>query len=303
MLKDAQPAHFLFEHRRFFIGALLVGAIIGGGVTFLMPKKYRSTAVVYPYNTYTKNDIISNPQFGYEVETEQLMQLLESANMRDRTIEKFRLYEYYQLDTNQRDWRARLMMKYLNDVSFARSRYLSVVINVTTENPELSARIANFQVSEVDNYRASIFKENRERELSNKEREYRQSEAAMERLRDSIYGIKTNKRELLYTFIENLNNENYRADEFVDDPSLEKLVDQYIFLFRRNAELRRNYFEASERMQEPLPSVYVIDKAVPSYKKVSPSLILNSLLGAALTFGLVVVGKLTVAKWKQLRQE
>lgn len=303
MLKEAQPAHFLFENCRFFIGALLVGALIGGGVTFLMPKKYRSIAVVYPYNTHTKNDIISNPQFGYEVETEQLLQLLESASMRDRTIEKFRLYEYYQLDTNRRDWRTRLMMEYLNDVSFSRSRYLSVVISVTTKDPELSARIANFQVSEVDKYRASIFEENRKRELLNKEREYQQSEEAMGRLRDSIYGIKTNKQELLYTFIENLNNENYRADEFVDDPALEKLVDQYIFLFRRNAELRRSYFEASERMQEPLPSVYVIDKASPSYKKVSPSLILNTLVGAALAFGLMVVGKLSFEKWKQLRRE
>lgn len=302
MQETTKSVRFLFDNRKFLLVAWLIGAVIGFGITFLIPKKYASTAIVYPYNSYSKSDIIANPQFGFEVETEQLMQLLESATMRERTIEKFKLYEYYELDTNQRDWSSKITLNYIEDVNFFRSKYLSVVINVTTRDPELSAKIANFQVSEVDTYRQSIFEANRKQEMQSREQEYRASEERLRLLRDSIYSIKTNKQQLLYNFIENLNNEDYLSDEFVDDPALEELVDQYIFLYRKNAELRKVWHDARRLMDEPLPSVYLIDKATPSYKKVSPSFMLNTLIASFLMLALAICGKLLVSKWRELKQ-
>ena len=107
-MKESQSSGltYFYKNRKLFGIALVVGAVLGLSLTFFVPKKYLSTAIIYPYNSHTRGDLVVNPQFGFEVETEQLLQLLESKSMRDRTIEKFKLYEYYELDTNSKSWKA-----------------------------------------------------------------------------------------------------------------------------------------------------------------------------------------------------
>lgn len=262
-----------------------------------------STAIIYPANAYTRHDIVANPQFGYEVETEQLMQLLESKSMRDRTIARFKLYDYYKLDTNTVSWESSIALKYIEDVSFFRSKYLSVVINVKTEDPYLSAQIANFQVSEIDKYRNDIFEKNRETEFAHIEEQYKKSKAYLEEIKDSIYTIKGGRQELLYNFIQKLNNDNATPEEFVDDPRLEKLIEDYVFELGEFKKLEEKYSLAKSNFSLPLPSVYSIDKALPSFKKVSPSFFLNSILGGFLMLVVTLTVRLVIDKWKTLKRE
>ena len=294
---------FFFNHRKLFLIALLIGGMLGVGVTFFIPKKYMSTAIIYPANAHTRHDIVANPQFGYEIETEQLMQLLESKSMRDRTIAEFKLYDYYKLDTSKTSWESTISLKYIEDVSFFRSKYLSVVINVKTEDPELSARIANFQVSEIDKYRNDIFQKNRQTEFEHIEREFLASKDHLEKLKDSIYEIKGGKHELLYNFIQKLDNQNTRPEEFVDDPRLESLIEAYVFELSNFENLEEVYEQSKQGLSLPLPSVYSIDEASPSYKKVSPSFVINSILGSFLILVLTLCIRLILDKWKVLKSE
>lgn len=295
--------YFLVRYRKLLLAALVCGGFVAGGITFFLPKKYLSTAIVYPYNAHTKNDIVGNPQFGYEVETEQLLQLLESKSMRDRTIRKFRLYDYYKLDTNRRAWRSELTLRYLKDISFIRSRYLSVVINVQTTDPRLSAAIANYQLEEIDDYRKQVFDANRRKELRSVKKDLDATKKLLEQLRDSIYEIKSGDKELLYAFMENLNNENFDAGTFVDDPRLEGLVDLYVYEFGHYKELRADYDRKKEQYETPLPSVYAIDRAEPSYKKAAPSFTLNVAIGALFSMLLAMTIVLVRDRMKQVRLE
>jgi len=303
MENNTSGIHFLFKYNKLFLFALLIGGLSGLIVTFFIPKKYTSTAIVFPYNSHTKDEIISNPQFGFEIETEQLLQLLESKSMRDRTIAHFQLYKYYELDTNDHTWQYKITKEYLEDVNFSRSKYLSVVINVTTKNPELSARIANYQVEEVDRYREKIFEHNRKTEFLHVEQEYLIFKSEMDALKDSIYAIKTNDKQLLYNFMENLNNENYDASDFVDDPRLENYIDRYIYKNGRFKELRDKYDRVKLMLEEPLPTVYSIDRAEPNFRKIDPSFTLNSLLGAVLFFVLTFTIRLVLDKWTAFSKE
>ena len=292
---------FFFKNRKILFIAALLGGILGVVATFSTPKKYLSTAIIYPYNSHKVNDIISNPQFGYEIETEQLMQLLESKTMRDKTIKKFKLYDYYEEDTTELKWKKEIALKYINDVSFFRSKYLSVVIKVKTKEPKLSADIANFQVREVNHYREQVFEENRQKSFKNIEQKYLLSKSKLNELKDSIYAIKGKGNELLYNFVENLDNENYDTREFIDNPKLEPIIELYLYERGRFLGLRSKYDQMKELIEEPLPSVYSIDKAEPSYKKASPSLSLNAIVGALILFLLVLTILLVLDKWNQLK--
>jgi capsular polysaccharide biosynthesis protein len=302
MEKNSSALQFFYKNRKLLLVSIILGGILGIGVTFFIPRKYQSTAIVYPYNSHARAEIIVNPTFGFELEAEQLLQLLESKTMRDRTVEKFDLINYYGLDNKNPQSQDLLMKMYIVDVVVSKSKYLSIVVNVSTRIPELSAKIANFQIEEVDRYRQSIFDENRKQEFGKIEKEYFDNEKKLENLRDSIYSIKTNKNQLLYNFIESLNNENYNSAEFVNDPKLELIVDRYLFLFRLNVGLRSNYLKMQQAISQPLPSVYVIDKAVPSYRKASPSIMINGIVGAMVLFALTLTFKLVLSKFQELKE-
>lgn len=301
-MDNSNGVTYLFKNRKFYFIALMIGAILGGGLTFFIPKKYLSTAIVYPYNSHTVSSIVSNPQFGYEVETEQLLQLLESKSMRDRTIEKFKLYDYYEEDTSDLAWKSKVALNYIADVEFFRSKYLSVVINVQTKDPQLSADIANFQVEEVNKYREQIFEENRYAKFNKIKEKYDKSASRLDQIKDSIYEIKKGSGQLLYNFIENLNNENYDASEFVNQPELEVLVDQYLYEKRKYDALRTEHDQLKQALDEELPSIYSIDRAEPSYKKASPSFLINTAIGALALLFLAATMKLVLDKWKQLKK-
>lgn len=301
MNDNLKGINYLFRYRKLFLFAIVIGGILGVGVTFFIPKKYLSTAIVYPYNSHTNDQLVSNPQFGFEIETEQLLQLLSSKTMRDRTIEKFKLYDYYDLDTTDPAWNAELTLRYVKDINFLRSKYLSVVINVTMENPELAAEVANFQVDEINRYRTAIFEENRRTYFDYVNEQLTNAKNEVEQLRDSIYDLKGGDQMLLFNFVENLNNENYDPSDFINLPALESVITEYRSAYGRYTSLEEQFASLKREYEKPIPSVYSIDKATPTYKKVSPSFLINGLLGALLMFVLVFTGRYTLDKWRGLK--
>lgn len=194
-------------------------------------------------------------------------------------------------------------MKYVKDITFLRSKYLSVVISATTTDPEFSAKLANFQIQEVNRYREDVFADNRRREFRNLENKYLRSEKTIGAIKDSIYSLKSGNDQLLYNFMHNLNNENYDSKEFVDDPKLEALVNRYFYELGKYNHLRKSYDHMKEKLDQPLPSVYSIDEAVPTYKKVSPSTALYVLIGGILLMVLVLAFRLILDKYLELKQE
>lgn len=303
MKDNKNGLHFLFKYRRLWLIAIILGSAFGAGISFFISPKYRSTAIVYPYNSQAREDLVANPQFGFEFESEQLMQLLGSKYMRDRTIEKFKLYDYYKIDTTKKSWNSNLTLKYVKDVTFLRSKFLSVVINVTMKDPVLAANIANFQVDEVDKYRASIFKENRQADLEKSKLEMESIQTEVDSLKKAIYAQKGGTDKLLFNFLENLNNENYDPSEFVDSPELEKLVIDYRFAYDHYVTARNDFETKREAIQNPIPSVYELDRAQPSYMAISPSFSANIAMGALTFFILVFLLRYTMDKWKRLKQE
>ena len=122
-------------------------------------------------------------------------------------------------------------------------------------------------------------------------------------LGDAIYKEKGGTDYLLFNFMENLNNEEYDPSEFIDTPELEELIIDYRFTYDQFVNARNDYDEKKQAMQDPIPSVYDIDRAEPSYKPVSPSFPINILLGALSMFALVFVIRYSLEKWQNLKQE
>ena len=81
--------------------------------------------------------------FGEEEQAEQLVQILQSSRIRDKVIHQFGLMEHYDIDSTDDNKYFKLMKEYEGHISFTRTRYGSISIDVLDEKPELAAEIAN----------------------------------------------------------------------------------------------------------------------------------------------------------------
>jgi uncharacterized protein involved in exopolysaccharide biosynthesis len=112
--------------------AVVCAALFSSSI-FIKPK-YRSNAIVYPANI---------TPYSSESESEQMLQLFQSADVRDAVIRKFKLDEYYQIDTTTEGGKADLISTYDGNVEISRTQFESVEIKVLDTDPKMACAMVN----------------------------------------------------------------------------------------------------------------------------------------------------------------
>lgn len=120
--------------------AAIVLSVVFSGPAFLKPR-YRSQAVVYPMHIST---------YSVESESDQLLQLLQSNAIRDSLVKRFNLVAHYGIDTTEKGGRALLNYMYNERVAIEKTRYESVDIRVTDEDPVLARDMVLAVVEQAD---------------------------------------------------------------------------------------------------------------------------------------------------------
>lgn len=271
---------FLYRYRLLLLVTFLVSASLSILITSFIPVKYKSTGIIYPVSSHSTSPIGETRAFGSDVETEQLLQLLESESIMNKSISKFNLSAYYNIDTNQIQWQEDLFSSFKNDVRFIRTKYNSVMVTATTKEPKLSADIANYLMEAVSEFRSEIFKENIQKEYDYNKDQYEAQQKIFTDLTNRIYTQKDTNlpSDLLYNYFLRSEKKETPTDEYVNTPLLEHLVNEYKFAQQKLFELKLSYTRAKEQLEKPFYSDYIIDMARPSYRKSSPSFRTNIII-------------------------
>jgi len=153
-LEATSILYLVLKWKRPLIIVTLVAAVcsvIFSGETFI-PPKYKSTVILFPASTSSiskavmedhpgdKQDILA---FGEEEQAEQLLQILNSNEIRDRVIKKYQLMNHYRIDASDKYPYTQLYSEYNNNITFQRTEFMSVRIDVLDEDPQMAADIAN----------------------------------------------------------------------------------------------------------------------------------------------------------------
>lgn len=306
--KDAiSIIQLLYSNRKTFIYVIVASLLLSVLVTFLMPNKYHSFGIIFAPNSYNRNNLIDNPQFGFELDADNLMQILESESIRNNVIKKFDLINYYEIDTTDLDWEQQVARMFVKDITFFRSKYMSIVIAATTKSPQLSANIVNYIIEIVNSYRTKVYQSNMQKELSYKKYEYEKQKNKVDSLRQKVYELKgaEKSKELLYNHLlmASKNMAPIETYKFIDSEELENLIIDYKFAFTRFEELKADYYRAQYFYDRPFPENYVVDKAKPQYKKESPSFITNCAIGVLVSVLFSIVFLFVRSKWRSLAQQ
>jgi uncharacterized protein involved in exopolysaccharide biosynthesis len=124
---------FRWKFHLVIIVVIAAGAsMLFSGEWFITPR-YKSTAVLYPSNLIP---------YGSETPTEQMLQLLQSNDIRNNIISKYNLAKHYGIDTTRKGYVSSLIAEFKDNVIVRKTEFESVKIEVWDVNPDTAARIA-----------------------------------------------------------------------------------------------------------------------------------------------------------------
>jgi uncharacterized protein involved in exopolysaccharide biosynthesis len=124
------------DNLRIFIIVAIVSAVVGVVISMpvFMTPKFKSTAIVYPANVGVYSD---------ESQTEQMLQYFEASSIRDTIIEKFNLYDVYEIEKGTANSRFYMLEQYRENVRSSKTKYESILLEVVAEDPELAKNMAD----------------------------------------------------------------------------------------------------------------------------------------------------------------
>ncbi|MCF8364204.1 MAG: hypothetical protein K9H16_00385 [Bacteroidales bacterium] len=111
----------------------VVLAVIFSSPLFITPK-FKSFALVYPSNV---------EPYSEESESEQMLQFLQSKDIRDRIIKKYNLSERYKIDSSNKHFQSAIIDEYSQNVAISKTPFESVKIEVLDADPVVASNMVN----------------------------------------------------------------------------------------------------------------------------------------------------------------
>jgi tyrosine-protein kinase Etk/Wzc len=311
---------FLWKSRKVLIILGIVAVVVSSIVSLMMQEKFLSTVTLFPAksSSITFSEVITEDQsvtkFGEEEEAEQMLQILESALVREKIIARFDLMKHYDIDTAGKLKYTELTETYSDNITFQRNNKGAVIINVLDHDKDTAALIANHISNLFDSTKNSIIHERALLEFEVKKMKLHKLQDEMNVLRDTMsklttLGVVTNQAYQGLTIAMNSakgdeTRTNYEKKLEMTEKYgsvLQSFQVRAEFLSERMATMETSYEQSESDAQSNISHKFVVELASPAEKKAYP---IRWLIVAVSTFATVffaIILLLFVAKIKELK--
>ena len=312
-----------------FVSAL--AAAVFSGPRFITPM-FKSVVVLFPTATNSisktlmddmpgnKEDIMA---FGEETESEQMLQILNSSEIRDKIVERFDLMKHYKIKPKTRFAVTELNREYSSNITFKRTEYKAVEIKVMDRSADTAMLIANAISEYLDTIKNSIQKQRALEGLAIVEAEYRQmeqdifeAEDSLKRLREKgVHDYETQSEMINQQLAIELAKRNTVGIKALNDKldTLAKYGGAYVSIRdaleheKKNfSELRRSYKKAKVDAEAFVPQKFVVDKAYKAEKKSYPVRWLIVAVSVFASFLLAIITLIileNISRYNRIREE
>lgn len=239
--------------------AIVLSAIFSGP-TFITPK-YKSTARIYPTNLWT----LSN-----ESETEQMLEVLNSNDIKFRMFDAFDLDQVYEVSKEDPNYITYMLDIYNTNVSLSKTEYETAEIKVMDENPNRASNMCdsiihfyNQKVRELHKAKDKEMVDISYKALNKKHEDLSTIEIKLDSIRKATGILSFNEQvpELTRGYMSALANGRGNAS---DTKKIEKLYDNFS-LSGSKAAVLENQYNRTIHVIDSLTNVY--EKYVVEYEK------------------------------------
>ena len=321
----------MFKWRKPLIIVSVAAFVISIIASLLMTDMYKSTVTLFP----STNNSISKPligtipvrddilKFGEKEEAEQTLQILKSDQIRNRTVQNLNLIEYYNIDTLQPKWKAKLIEVFQGNITFNITKFSAVEIEVLDKSPEMAAKIANEIAFLIDTVKNDMQRKTAQKALSLVQEKYDDQIKHIKILEDSLkilmgYGIidyesqvERYTEQLSIAILQNKTNAIKTLEEkltvFSKYGSLFfNLRERLLVETKQLSFLLSKLQEAKLDANNQLSHIFIIDYATPADKKHSPKrmiIVLISVMSAFLLTFVFLLLKDSISNLTELKQD
>ena len=155
---------FLFRKRKIILTFSFIVSALAFGLSYMITPLYLSTAIVFPSASSSvsfseqRNAKATSMDFGEEEQAEQLVQILQSAQIKDLIVKKYDLMNHYNISSDDDFKYDKLNTAYEGHFSFERTKFGSIKIDVLDKDPKLAAKMANEIVGLIDTVKNIIIR-------------------------------------------------------------------------------------------------------------------------------------------------
>jgi len=190
---------FIYKRRKILIIIGIVAVIVSSIVSFIIEPKYKSTVIMFPAKTNSVSKALLSEdaradddilKFGEEEEAEQMLQVLNSSEIRSRICQKYNLLKHYDINSDDQYKNTKLFETYKNNINFERTEFMSVKIEVLDKDPQMAADIANDISSLLDSISNKMQNERAMQGLKIVEQQYIQVQQEVKVIEDSLNAIR-----------------------------------------------------------------------------------------------------------------
>ena len=286
----------VYKWRKPLILVTLIAAVVSTTISFLISPQFLGTAIIFPTRTFSVSKLLieQNPgnqedymEFGDEDDCEKLLQILNSADIRNMAAKEYNLWEHWEINKDDVYANHYFKLKWDEMVSFKRTDFVSIKINVYDYQSDRAAKLANSIVSYADSVKNKMTKVIAKEALMIIEEEYLSTLANIKSLEDSLQVIreigvidyKTEMEEYSKAMAKAVSkgDEGAKSKLQVKLDLLKKYGMAYQDLFEKLKKYRfkypvikGKYDEARVNFERHLPSKFVVEKAVRNEKKAKP---------------------------------
>jgi uncharacterized protein involved in exopolysaccharide biosynthesis len=285
----------IFKWKWHLLAIVVLAAVAGVLVSspMVMEPKFKSNAVLYPANIFP---------FSEESETEQMLEILQSMDIRDRVFNAFNLAEHYEIDTSHPYYLTMLNKKFESNVSFQKTPNEAVQITVMDTDPEIASNIVDSIITYFSDKLRNLQRQKSSEVIIIQRNQMNRRQAEIDSLTKIIdsfrteFGLLDYKSQVkVYTEAikegKNLNESREILDSWKEMGSEYRKTDSLLWFAMKDYHLEKKSFDdATKHYEKDLTYAHVITKPFPADKKSWPVrwlIVLFSVLGAF--FGGVLV--------------
>lgn len=288
---------YAVRNYKFLTAATLVGTAVSVVVALLIPVKYKSTAVFFPAPSATISKVLMSDNFstktasvfGEEEEAEQFLQVLNSDLIRERCVAKYNLMQHYKIEGTSAYPYTDLAKEFYDNVSFKRTPYQAIQIDVMDTDKEIAAQMANDIAELADSVLIRIEKERSEKAFAIVQRAYFEKVSYVKMLEDSLNSTGYTS----FATVSGSENKRLSPDKLPGNAKNAGASLKLQYLLEYETEqlslLKARYDEAKVNAESELPHKYIVNRAYAAEKKTYPVRWLIVVLSAFGTFFMTLV--------------
>lgn len=302
--------------RKKFLWISIASAILGGVIVFLLPKQYKSTAIVFPGRQFSVSKLVIDPnmgnqedymEIGDEDDCEKLIQILSSDELKLRVADKYDLWGRWKIHDEKYALHY-LRLKWDDQIKVKRTEFNSVKIEVHDYTANHAAELANGIADYSDTIRKQMMKCVAAEALKIVKLEYDSTWARVNAIDDSmkvlrglgVFNYKEQVKAYSKAYALALTGNNPAGIKRIEAKfdTLEKFGGSYQNLdllmkkySEKLTEIRLRYDAALVNYNSFIPTKFVVEKAKPNEFKDKPKrmIMLAIIILASNVFGLFVL--------------